>query len=339
MEETINLEETPKVKKKSNNWKISTFILGILLIISIAFGSSLSTIGISGNAVATDAVDFINTNLLQGQTAATLEDVSSEKGLIKATISIQGQQTPVYITRDSELMFLQAIPLKGAETTETQTESTKPTVEVSTKSDKPTVELFVMSHCPYGTQAEKGIIPVVETLGNKIDFDVKFVYYAMHGETETTEQLNQYCIQKEQEDKFLDYLYCFLEAGDRGKCLVEANIDNTALETCTKAADEEFQVNKNLEDESSWLSGRFPLFNTDKEDNEKYGVRGSPTLVINGETISTGRDSASLLAAICSGFNEAPEECNTVFESGIPSPGFGFDEASASNAATAGCGV
>ncbi|MEM2131153.1 MAG: GILT family protein, partial [Candidatus Woesearchaeota archaeon] len=71
------------------------------------------------------------------------------------------------------------------------------------KKDKPEVQLFVMSHCPFGTQMEKGILPVVELLGNKIDFKVRFVYYAMHGEVEVKEQLRQYCIQKEQQDKYL----------------------------------------------------------------------------------------------------------------------------------------
>jgi len=73
------------------------------------------------------------------------------------------------------------------------------------KKDVPEVELFVMSHCPYGTQMEKGILPVVELLGDKIDFKIRFVYYAMHGEKEVNEEARQYCIQKEQKDKFISY--------------------------------------------------------------------------------------------------------------------------------------
>jgi len=197
--EENKVESTPMPVKKSktNNWKISTFVLGLLLILSLAFGN-LSLISISGNAVANDAVDFINTELLQGQAEATLEDTQSEKGIV-ATISIMGQETPVFITNDGETMYLQAIPLKEALPTDNQQEAPAqeaPVATVSVKSDKPTVELFIMSHCPYGTQVEKGILPVTKTLGDKIDFDLKFVYYAMHGEKEAYEQLNQYCIQK-----------------------------------------------------------------------------------------------------------------------------------------------
>ena len=337
----------PKTTKttKVNKWKVGSFVLGILLIVSVAFGQNLSLNSLSGNAVAEDAVEFINTQLLQGQATATLEDVTSEKGLIKATINIQGQESPVYITRDGELMLLQAIPLgevdAGVQASPDQ--GTPAAVDVP-KSDKPVVELFIMSHCPYGTQIEKGILPVVETLGDSIDFDLNFVYYAMHGEKETSEQLNQYCIQKEQQDKLSDYLYCFLGStsgseAEGAACLDEVGIDKDMLATCVAAADTEFDVTVNLEDTDSYLSGRYPLFDVDKADNEKYGVGGSPTLVVNGEVISSGRDSVSLLNTICGAFNDKPEACDTEFEAGSPTPGFGWGTSGSANTAAAGCGV
>lgn len=200
------------------------------------------------------------------------------------------------------------------------------------------VDLFVMSHCPYGTQAEKGMLPVAKLLGDKIDFNLKFVYYAMHPTSgEVEEQLNQYCIQKEQKDKLFDYLECFLTDSDGERCLDETGIDRTALEACTSAADEEFAITENLEDTSLWLNGRYPLFNINKEENEIYGVGGSPTLVINDEVISGApRDSVSLLSIVCSAFNEQPEECLTEFEYSVPSPGFGWDEATSNNVANCG---
>jgi len=331
--------------KKVNRWKVGSFVLGILLIVSIAFGQSLSLNALSGNAVAEDAVEFINTQLLQGQATATLEDVTSEKGLIKATINIQGQESPIYLTGDGELMFLQAIPLgevdAGVQASPDQ--GTPAAIDVP-KSDKPVVELFIMSHCPYGTQIEKGILPVVETLGDSIDFDLNFVYYAMHGELEIDEQANQYCIQKEQEDKLQDYLYCFLGStsgseAEGAACLDEVGIDKDMLATCVESANTEFNLDANLADTASYLSGRYPLFDIDKADNEKYDVGGSPTLVINGKTVSSGRDSVSLLSAICGAFNEQPEACNTEFEAGSPSPGFGWSTSGSTNTAAAGCGV
>lgn len=205
------------------------------------------------------------------------------------------------------------------------------------QTEKPEIELFVMSHCPYGTQSEKGILPVIRSLGDKVDFKIRFVYYAMHGEKEVTEQLNQYCIQKEQEDVYLDYLACFLKDGDGKACLTASSVDTTKMNTCVAAADAEFGIMKSFNDKSSWLSGNYPLFGTDAAKNTKYSVGGSPTLIINGKDSDAGRNPASYQQAICDAFIDKPEECNTPLDSSNPSAGFGYGTAAAATAA--GCGV
>ena len=292
----------------------------------------------------------VDLGLNTGKFNSCLDD-GDKADIVKADF-LEGQQKGV---RGTPTFFINDFPVVGAqpfanlkevidkalagEKLEVPAPEPAPEPEPVVKSDKPEVELFVMSHCPYGTQMEKGMLPVVNLLKDDIDFDLKFVYYAMHGEIEVVEQLNQYCIQENEEEKLIDYLLCFLEDGDGEKCLADLEIDMDALETCKTATDEEFELTANLEDKSSWLSGRFPLFNTHKEDNEKYGVRGSPSLVINGQSVSSNRDSASLLKAVCERFNDQPEACSTVFESGNPTPGFGFDETALANNAAAGCGV
>lgn len=206
------------------------------------------------------------------------------------------------------------------------------------KKDKPDVELFVMSHCPYGTQTEKGILPAVEALGDNINFNVRFVYYAMHGKTEVDEQARQYCIQKEQRAKYLPYLKCFLEAGDTSGCLSKAGVDKTMMDSCVASADTEFGITANFNDQSKWLSGRYPLFNTDKALNDKYSVGGSPTLVINGVTAEAGRDPQSMLDAICTGFSTKPSACSQPLSASAYDPGFGFTQSAGSNNIAAGCG-
>ena len=119
--------------------------------------------------------------------------------------------------------------------------------------------------------------------------------------------------------------------------MTEVGIDETKLASCYAATDAEFNIIANLEDQSSWLSGRFPMFDIHKAENEAYGIGGSPTLVINGATVSAGRDSASLLDAICAAFNEAPEECSTELLSAQPTPGFGWSTTEAA-ATAATCG-
>jgi glutaredoxin len=183
------------------------------------------------------------------------------------------------------------------------------------KSDKPTVELFVMTHCPYGTQAEKGFIPAIKNLGSSIDAQVRFVHYFMHGDTEEAETYNQVCIREEQSAKYLDYLTCFLEDGNTTRCIKKVGIDQAKVNKCV----------------SSGKAKEYYSF--DSQLSEGYGVQGSPTLVINGVQISSGRDAASMLDSICGTFNNAPSTCGASLSSTSPSPGFGTGTTSGSTSA------
>jgi len=333
-----DIQKTLK-KLSSNYWAISTIVLVVVLVIILATGgTNTGSTTVSSSEVGQIVLEFANA---QGANAE-LVSVNDDGQFYEVTLSIDGQDVPVQVTKDGKNLIPQLIPLEAR--TETTDRPTTPTPTDVPKSDKPVVEAFVMSHCPYGTQIEKGLLPVAELLGDKIDFQIKFVYYAMHPTSEEVEeQLNQYCIQEEQNDKFLDYLTCWLgktgTPADGAACITEIGINKAKMETCTTKTDAEFNVIANLEDQSSWLSGRYPLFDIHKADNEKYQVGGSPTLVINGAQAQAGRDSVSLLGAICGAFNTAPEECDTQLEAGQPTPGFGFGTTAAANNAAAGCGV
>ncbi len=196
------------------------------------------------------------------------------------------------------------------------------------------VELFVMSYCPYGTQAEKGIIPVVELLGRDIDFKVEFVDYAMHGKKEIDENLRQYCIQKEQQDKFIDYLKCFLEDGDSENCLASAKINTAVLEACISKTDKKYNITEMYNDRSTWIGSvnKYPQFNIYKDLNDKYEVKGSPTLVINGQVVQSERSPIAFLNTICKYYENPPQACN--LSSQTPSPGFGWSGSSSSGSAS-----
>ena len=319
--------------KKIHFWRISSLVLLVLLILSvIQLYDGFNLNNKSKEEVGQEVLDFININIFQGQVEGELLEVTEEYGMYSIKIDVEGQELNPYATKDGKVFFPQGIELGEIEEDPTDEESTdeltgsvvESNTEGMVKSDKPVVELFVMSHCPYGTQAEKGMIPVLELLKDKIDFELKFVYYVMHGEKEIVEQTNQYCIQKEQSDKFIGYLTCFLEAGESDTCLNEAKIDEKELESCFEKTDEEFSIMENLENQESWLNGRFPKFDISLDDNSKYGVGGSPTLVINGETVSSGRAPAAYLSAICSAFNDAPEECSEELSTDTPTPMWGW---------------
>lgn len=327
--------------KKTNVLKAATGILAVLLVISI-FTNGFSLGGITGGAVMSSdaaidkAVKFINENMMQEGMLAELKDSGEENGLYSFKMDIGGQEYDSYVTKDGKMLFTTPGVSLDEPMEKPEAQEAPEPVDVP-KSEKPEVEIFVMSHCPYGTQIEKGIIPVVKLLGNKIDFNLRFVYYAMHGEKELDEQTRQYCIEKGQNSKLIPYLECFLEDGDSERCVTEAKVNKGMVETCMEDTDEKYKITEQFEDKEAWLNGRFPLFDIHKDLNEKYGVGGSPTLVINGKEAQSGRTSANLLAAICNAFEDAPEECEEELSSAQPSPGFGYEE-SASAGSAGSCG-
>jgi cell division protein FtsB len=122
----------------------------------------------------------------------------------------------------------------------------------------PRVELFVMSHCPYGTQVEKGILPVIRLLGDRIKFNIRFCSYAMHGKTEIDEEMTQYCIQKEENAKYLDYLTCFLNEGNTEFCLKNESINRELLKSCLSETDNLYNVSEYYNDTSKWFMKKYP---------------------------------------------------------------------------------
>lgn len=324
------------------------FIFLGLAVLFVATGCSFKmpqkTVKLTPDEIKVKAANFINENLVQKGSEVSIKEVTEEGDLFKVIVNAPGSQQEIisYMTKDGKTFFPQAMDLEKIEkdTKEKQSQDDAAKAKEMTemvKSAKPVVELFVMSHCPYGTQIEKGIIPVVEALGAKIDFSLKFCDYAMHGKKELDEQLRQTCIAKEQNNKYLGYLKCFLADDTKSAaCIAKNKIDQSKLDACVKATDAKYKVTANFNDKSTW-TGNYPTFDVFKADNVKYDVKGSPSLVINGKTLSTGRDSATLLSSICSAFDNKPAECDKQLSSESPAPGFGF-AAATGGAADASCG-
>ncbi len=314
-----------------------------ILGLSFAMAAILLVGCTSGPTVSEDeakelAANFINANLMQPGTTATVKSVEARGGMFKLTVEAGGQEIVSFMSGDGKNFFPSVMNMD--EVAEKKAAEPAAAAAETTKADKPVVEAYVMSHCPFGTQIEKGLIPVVKALGDTIDFELKFVNYAMHQAKEVNEQTAQYCIQKEQTEKFIPYLECFLgtDGGDDAgaTCLAELEIDSDAMATCVAAADEEFGIQAQLEDKASWLNGRFPKFMIHNDDNIKYGVQGSPSLVINGAKVASGRDSVSLMNLICSSFNEKPEACDAEMPAAAPAAGFGWEGTGANTDASCG---
>lgn len=296
-------------------------------------GCSMPKLGAKGmnkDEAKQKAVEFINANLVQPGTQVQVDEITEEGDLYKVLVKLSsGQSVTSYISKDGTKFFPQVMDIKevesknqGAKDRE-QAADQQPSAEISNKTDKPKVEVFVMSYCPYGTQIEKGILPVAELLGKKIDFSIKFCDYAMHGEKELDENSRQVCIAQEEGGKFNTYLKCFLQDSKANECMLASKIDTKKIESCMSALDKKFKIKEKNSNKDTWDSGSYPPYDVNKADNQKYGVKGSPTLIINGEQAESGRDSASLLKVVCSAFKNQPEECKKELSSDTPAPGFG----------------
>lgn len=210
------------------------------------------------------------------------------------------------------------------------------------KSDKPKAELFIMSYCPFGLQMQKAWLQVEELLGKKADMSVKFVNYAMHGLKEVVDNTHEYCIQKEEPEKWTAFERCFVETTNYDECADKVGLDKAKIQACYDATDKEFGIMESYNDKSSWLSGRFPPYKVYDALNKQYGVRGSPTLVINGKQVSVPRSAEAVKEAICSAFTNPPNECSQQLSTKQEQPGPGPVGAGASPGAaapSAGCGA
>lgn len=333
--------ETAGKKTKPLNKKFLSLLI-LLVIAAVAYsgyqnGKFDKLLGVQPSMTVEEATAFVNANLVAEGATATVSSVTEESGLTKIELSIEDQTYTIYLSEDRNLFFPQAYNIAEIQQQKSQAAAEKEAAYQESltkiaKNDKPAVELFVMSHCPYGIQTEKAIIPAVKALGDKVDFQVKFCDYAMHNDKELKEQMNQYCIQTEQKDKYLPYLECFLGDGDSAKCIAQTGVDANALNSCAARVDGQYGIMAGYNNQSTWVNGTYPKFPVYQADVDKYQVSGSPTLLINGTEISGDRTPATMLKTICAGFNAAPEACSQTLSTTAPSADFGYAEGTSSSA-------
>lgn len=190
----------------------------------------------------------------------------------------------------------------------------------------PVMQVFIMSHCPYGTQIVKGLLPVWEKFKDKANIELRFVSYTMHGAQEELDNNRIICIREEQSQKLIDYLKCFVYGSGNEEssqsCIKSTGIDQNKLTSCLNTGASGQQKSKVAE-----------YMEIDKTLNTQYGVQGSPTIIIDGKESSIyPRDPANVAKALCSAFTGSkPAECSLTFDTTNPSPGFGSGSGSSSS--------
>lgn len=315
-----------------NYWMAITAVLAVALVATLAYtltmtqpaanptglaAASCNTTN-SGNAdkaaLSDKALKYVNDNFLsaQGMNAVLIGNELVGDGMLKVNLEIQQngetvQEAPVYVTVDGKSIFLSE-PL-SLDTPIPQPEPQEPPAPIA-KTDKPSVELYVMSYCPYGNQAEEGIIPALKLLGDSVDFKLRYIvsksgdsYNSLHGNDELEQDVRELCIQKHMPDKFLDYILAVNKA-----CSLQ-NINDCWKTEAEKLSIDTAKIEKCAAEEKT------ALLDAEIAATEQYSVSGSPTTIINGGLYTGGRTAEAFKQGMCSAFNNAPEACNTTLDS------------------------
>jgi len=294
---------------------ITLVALIIILVLFATTSANSQNSAVSLKDCSNQVIRYVNKNLVQAGTSATLITTSENRGLYGIKIQYQSQQITLYATRDCSLLFTNNYDMNNPNGT---VKTVKPR-EPPMKSERPVVDLYVMAFCPYGTQAETAMIPVVDLLGSKANIRLRYIttvsgstadsVSSLHGPAEALEDLRQICIQKYAPEKFWNYIarfdeQCFPASSDQDtqrscwmNASAQARIDTGRIETCVSSQE------------------GIALLKSDESDTNRNGATGSPTLIINGITYSGARAPEAFKQAICNSFETAPVECNTTLSS------------------------
>ncbi|MCW8966263.1 MAG: hypothetical protein OQK82_06225 [Candidatus Pacearchaeota archaeon] len=313
-------------KMRDNPWIVSSIVLSILV---LGFLFSNLTGDVTGRIVGVSQETAVNNFIAFAELKGIeleVTDVVEEDLYYSISFSTEDGDSYVYVSKDGENLISGVIPMTLEE------EVGEEVVEIPT-ADVPVVELFVMTHCPYGTQAEKGFIPIIKLLKDVADLKIRYVHYFMH-DPEYEETPRQICIREEQSEKYLDYLTCFLEGdGDDSSGYIPNGNDPS---TCMQRVGVDEDIVNECVDSEKWKE----YYDEDSVLSQSYGVSGSPSLVINGVIASSGRSPSAYLDTVCaSGFNEVPqEECMSEVSSETPSVYFGWGESGSPASSDTLCG-
>lgn len=305
--------DEPKTAKPKCNCSDKLFVylsiaLGVLLIVAII----IAIIGFTSKSNSETIISEQDASskvlgLLEKQgVSAKVTKIETDAGLYKLTLEVQGQQLPLYVSKDGKYIIENPIPIKTLEEylDSAKTEDNLATEELE-KTEKPEVELYIWSYCPYGVQAQEPLAEVANLFGETANFKA-ILYHDGHGAYETQQNKIQACIQKYDKENYWDYasefvktIYPVCGASKDAKCDLEKStalmdslkIDSKAILECVTSEGQ-------------------TLIDADTQKAVSLGITGSPTLVVNGVKMSNvARNADSYKTAVCDAFLSAPETC------------------------------
>ena len=177
--------------------------------------------------------------------------------------------------------------------------------------DKVKLEFYVMSKCPFGTQVEKGIKPVLDEIGDRIDFHLDFIaneangkFTALHGQPEVDGNIVQLCAIKYYPDarEYMKLVECMnqnMRAIPQGweQCATKSGMDAKKIKAC-------FEGNEGKD-----------LLRASLKRAKARNAQGSPTMYLAGAPYQGGRSKNDFLRAICQKLTgDKPAACSKIPE-------------------------
>ena len=266
--------------KKATVWKWVSIALGILLITSLYFNFSNKGIGVTGDTVpidkATDeAVDYINTYLLQPGTTAILNSKSDVGELYKIDIGIDGQQYESYITKDGKMFFTSGIdmtetpdaaPNQPAQPVEVQDVDIGDSASKGKGDAKVTIVEYSSFSCGWCNRVRTTLDQIMKTYPD----DVKIVYkHFDRGGTDSKAGQAAECASEQ--GKFWemhDVLFDKGSSGDLEAYAGEIGLDTTAFKECLDSGKYASKITQNT------------------QEGRSFGIRGTPGFMVNGQLVS-----------------------------------------------------
>ena len=301
---------------------VVAFVAGVLVALLLAgsgifvpAGTAAVSPGISPTACGEKIVQYINANQITPGNTASLVGVRENHGVYSVDITYSSENVTVYASGDCGLLFTDAInmsaPLPGS--------SGSASPAAASKSARPDVDLYVMSFCPYGTQAETAMKPVADLLGSDADFHVRYIssvtgstpasVQSLHGPAEVQEDLRQVCINQQYPAQYWVYLERFDE-----QCYPLAG-NSAALSACRQNLTTSLGMDDGAITSCAAGNASVGTLASDEAAADAAGAQGSPTLVVNGVTYNGARTPEAYKEAICNSFTAPPAACNTTLAS------------------------
>lgn len=285
------------------------YLLGILTLAVILVAGCDYKVTKKDTGIGAEAAKAKVEKLIQDSGGnATVKEVTEDGDLYKIIVSANGQDQPVYITKDGTKFIQQAISFEDIE--KQQAEAKKKVGEQNKeipKTDKPEVNLYVMSFCPYGNKAEDTLKPVYDLLKDKVDFNFHYIVTAsgdkitsLHSQPEVDQDEREACVMKNYgKGKWIDFVtYVNANCGSDGSCW-ETGAKSLGIDTS--------KINSCVSSEGT------ALMKADAEASNSAGASGSPTMIVNGQqtqAVYQYGNSEAYKKIICDAFNTAPPECS-----------------------------